>query len=384
MARSAGEGSLVWDEATGKWLAVADVTHIAPRPDGRRRRLKRSGSTQAEAKRRLDAAVAALVAEQQRRVAGIDVTVTELLDAWFDDFVAQDKTEETAANYRYSIDVLTPHLGPIAVRALTVDDVEAALRAIGGARSSLQKHRNRLREAITWGRKRDRFGLGPGFPNVAEDATLPKDRPKAPKNRRWLEVDERARLQWELRNCRESTLLQVIGRFGLRPAEGTGLRLEDLDLDHDLLHVRVSMKYHKHKPVGWGPVKTGPMGRGVRTLEIPPDLREVLVAHLANLDLERRPTWPRRWRQLAFPTSEGTPYRLDNLRRTLDRAARRAGLDGTVVPYDLRRAAAKEFVEAGMDIAAVGDVLGHENMRMAPEVYTGRRTRPLQVPTAQT
>lgn len=367
-----GSGSVVWDEATSSWLAIADITHL--NPEAGRKRLKRSGKTKAEAQTRLTGALAAL---ERKREEESSATITLILDEWLAYEIHGKYDDQTVYGHERSITILKEHLGDILVRNLTVDDVEKALRDIGGAKDTLQRHRNRLKKAIYWARKRTRFGLGPGFPNVCEDVSIPAGKPKKPKSRQWLEPEQMDAVEQALLEVPEYPLLLTIAKLGLRPAEGTGLRTIDVNVDDGLVHVRQSMKYGKNKaPIRFGDVKTGAMGRGVRTIRPSSELMLLLEAQLVKVRQDREHMgWPAKWELLLFPTANGTPYLLDNLRRTLRRAAKQAGLDN-LTTYDLRRAAAKRAIER-MDIAEVADLLGHEDTRMAREVYTGRRTRPI-------
>lgn len=368
--RRDGTGSVYYEESRGRWVAETYITA----PDGEKHRVRRAAKKMADAEDRMNAAVSEL--QREWEAAG-SATVALILDEWLAYEVHGKYDDQTVYGHERSITILKEHLGEIPVRNLTVDDVEKSLRDIGGAKDTLQRHRNRLKKAIYWARKRTRFGLGPGFPNVCEDVSIPASQPKKAKSRQWLEPEQMDAVEQALLEVPEYPLLLTIAKLGLRPAEGTGLRTIDVNVDDGLVHIRQSMKYGKNKaPIGFGDVKTGAMGRGVRTIRPSSELMLLLEAQLVKVRQDREHMdWPAKWELLLFPTANGTPYLLDNLRRTLRRAAKQAGLDN-LTTYDLRRAAAKRAIER-MDIAEVADLLGHEDTRMAREVYTGRRTRPI-------
>lgn len=71
---------------------------------------------------------------------------------------------------------------------------------------------------------------------------------------------------------------------------------------------------------------------------------------------------------LVFPTEFGTPVDPRNLRRVVEVAARKADLDGVGV-HTLRHSAAVAWLEAGVHIRAVADLLGHSSISITGDIY---------------
>jgi integrase len=74
---------------------------------------------------------------------------------------------------------------------------------------------------------------------------------------------------------------------------------------------------------------------------------------------------------LLFTAPGGGVLRVGNYRkRTFDRAAREAGLDG-LTPHELRHTAASLAVSGGSQVKAVQRLLGHASATMTLDVYFG-------------
>jgi integrase len=69
-----------------------------------------------------------------------------------------------------------------------------------------------------------------------------------------------------------------------------------------------------------------------------------------------------------FTTEFGGPVDPRNLLRTVEIAARRAGAEGVGV-HTLRHSAAVAWLESGVHIKAVADLLGHSSISVTGDVY---------------
>jgi integrase len=68
-----------------------------------------------------------------------------------------------------------------------------------------------------------------------------------------------------------------------------------------------------------------------------------------------------------FCTEIGTPVEPRNLLRVIESAAKRAGVDAGV--HTLRHSVAVAWLEAGVHIKAVADLLGHSSISVTGDVY---------------
>ena len=162
-------------------------------------------------------------------------------------------------------------------------------------------------------------------------------------------------------------LLATLAFAGLRIGELLDLRWGDVDLASGLLHVRRS--------------KTP---AGVRTVDVPPQLRDALVA------LKTRSVFTAHT-DFVFATGTGRPGNRNNVRRrVLLRAVERANrtiaesgngdpLPEGLSPHALRRTFASRLIADGEDPAYVMQQLGHSDPKMTLGLYArALRSKPRQ------
>ncbi len=142
---------------------------------------------------------------------------------------------------------------------------------------------------------------------------------------------------------RDRAALELLYGAGLRAAELVGLNLDDVDLTRRL--VRVRGKGGKERVV--------PFGRPAAA---------ALAAYLPE-----RASWRGKARDLdagepLFVNQRGRRLSDRSLRRILDQAVRRAATLRRVHPHTLRHAFATHLLEAGMDLRAIQELLGHASL----------------------
>jgi integrase len=375
--RQYGDGTVFYEESRKRWVAMVDLGFDA---GGKRRRRKLVGATKQTVIDRLNELHAG--ADAGLDLAGIQVTVAELLERWQRDVLPGKGSKQTTDTYRWAINsYLAPHLGRHRLAQLRAEHVEAMLRsmaAAGMARSSCVKVRFVLGAVLRWAQRRDLV-----MRNVAELADLPHDARRAREGRA-LTPEEARKLLNAARGDRLEALWLVALGLGMRPGEIAGLTWADIDLEPSVLHVRRAMKYDADRPIGLGELKTGTMGRGRRSLVMPAAVTDALRRHRiaqAGERLAMGEQWPAEWRELVFVSQAGTPLNAANLRRDLNRFSKAAGV-GHVTRYDLRHSAATMLGAMGVRIEDVADILGHEDLRMARIVYMHASGRPLTAGTA--
>jgi integrase len=164
---------------------------------------------------------------------------------------------------------------------------------------------------------------------------------------------------------RYRTALVLIAATGLRRGEALALHWSDVDLDAGLLAVRGTLGR-----VGGRLVISAPKtDRSRRTVPIPPALVAMLRAHRADQATERlaaRTQW--KDHGLVFVSEFGTPADPRNILRTIQIAAEKAGMSDIGV-HTLRHSAAVAWLEAGVHIKAVADLLGHSSIAITGDIY---------------
>jgi integrase len=166
-------------------------------------------------------------------------------------------------------------------------------------------------------------------------------------------------------NSRYHTALLLIGTTGLRRGECLALRWSDVDLDAGAIRVRDTVQRIDGK-LSPGPVKTD---HSRRTIPLSPALVALLRRHRVT-QVEERLRAANQWADtgLVFTTELGSVVDPRNLLRVVEAAAKRIGLDG-VGAHTLRHSAATAWLEAGVHIKQVSDLLGHSSVAITGDVY---------------
>ncbi len=142
---------------------------------------------------------------------------------------------------------------------------------------------------------------------------------------------------------RDRAALELLYGAGLRAAELVGLELDDIDLHRRL--VRVRGKGGKERVV--------PFGRAAAA---------ALAAYLPERAGWRGKARERDAGEPLFINQRGGRLSDRSLRRILDQAVRRAATVRRVHPHTLRHSFATHLLEAGMDLRAIQELLGHASL----------------------
>jgi integrase len=159
--------------------------------------------------------------------------------------------------------------------------------------------------------------------------------------------------------------LALIAATGLRRGEAVALRWTDIDLDAGLLAVRGTLGRIGGKLV----ISEPKTDRSRRTVPLGAPLVAMLRTHHAHQAAEQLRAGEQ-WQHsgLVFTTELGGPVDPRNILRTVELAATRAGMDGVGV-HTLRHSAAVAWLEAGVHIKAIADLLGHSSIAVTGDIY---------------
>ena len=155
---------------------------------------------------------------------------------------------------------------------------------------------------------------------------------------------------------RDRALLELLYSTGVRIGEAVLLTVHDVDLDAGLLSVR-SGKGGKSRVV--------PLGR-----EVTKWLREYLTK------IRSRQNRLRPHERSLFLTRQGTPLMKPTVGIIIRDAARSAKIKKRVTCHTFRHTCATHLLEAGANLVAIKELLGHSRMTTT-QVYT--RVRPVDV-----
>jgi len=366
-ARGNGEGN-VRKRPDGKWEARLSYADPAT---GKPSRASFYGRTSAEVRAKMKVA-------RERLDAGAPVrdanrTAADWLAHWRRTTLeASDRKESTKALYE---NLSRQHLEPEPFGAITLDklkpsDVEALVLAMrrrkkpgpdGPARaladSTIRTTYTVLRAALD-GAVRD--GL------LARNPAAAIKRPGVERTeaKHVESVDVTALLE-AAKDSRYHAVLVLIAATGLRRGEALALKWEHVDLDAGLLLVRGTLGRVNGRLLVTEP-KTA---RSRRSVPLSPGVVALLRKHRKS-QLEDRMRASNVWQDTGhvFTTESGAPVDPRNLLRVMAVAAKSAQIEGVGV-HTLRHSAAVAWLEAGVHIKAVSDLLGHSSIAITGDVY---------------
>ncbi|CAN5150717.1 site-specific integrase [soil metagenome] len=161
--------------------------------------------------------------------------------------------------------------------------------------------------------------------------------------------------------------LALIAATGLRKGEALALRWDTnvVNLDEGWLKVRSTLG-RVGKALAFSEPKTD---RSRRTVPLSPAVVAMLRKHKAAQAAEKLRA-ANQWRDsgLVFTNEFGGPVDPRNLLRVIEVAAKAAGVEHIGV-HTLRHSAAVGWLESGVHIKAVADLLGHSSIAITGDIY---------------
>jgi integrase/recombinase XerC len=142
---------------------------------------------------------------------------------------------------------------------------------------------------------------------------------------------------------RDRAMLELFYSSGIRVSELTGLDMGDIDFSQGLVKVRGKGKKERIVPVG---------GQALRSVQ----------DYLA-----RRGEFPQEQRASEgdpplFLSRNGKRITQRNVARIVDRYVLQSGISKKMSPHTLRHSFATHLLDAGADLRAIQELLGHENL----------------------
>ncbi|HSB63580.1 MAG TPA: tyrosine recombinase XerC [Thermoanaerobaculia bacterium] len=227
------------------------------------------------------------------------------------------------------------------VDTLAVRSYLASLHRSRLASRSLARHLSTLRSFFRWACREGHLEKNPA--RAIPAPRLPKTLPRAmtlPDTERLLDADEDAPFPE-----RDRALFELLYATGLRVSEAAGLDLEDVDFTSQLL--RVVGKGNKERIAPFGETA----GESLAAY-----LPERLRRRKGSSAAEREDGEP------LFVNARGGRLTTRSMARLLKRRLRAAGLPADISPHALRHSFATHLLEAGADLRAIQELLGHASL----------------------
>jgi len=249
----------------------------------------------------------------------------------FADFWEREFAHENAAGTALS------KLDTLAVRSYL-----AALHRAKLSNRSISRHLSTLRSFFRWACREGHLAASPakGLPSPRVPKTLPRAL-TLPDTERLLDADEEEALAPE----RERALFELLYATGLRVSEAAGLDLEDVDFASRL--VRVTGKGRRERIVPFGEAA-----------------EDALRVYLPSRDALRHRGREREHgsEEPLFVNARGGRLTSRSMARLLKRRLRAAGLPAEISPHALRHTFATHLLQAGADLRAIQELLGHASL----------------------
>lgn len=353
--RANGEGN-IRKRKDGKWL-VTFPTGIY-KEDGKREYVYKYCATQAEAAEKLREL-------QMEKAMGVCQGKSAVkTGAWIDTWIEKHKSPKlapaTLTSYRNNARIhIKPYVGEIPLRELSTYHIQRMLDGIGGSLSTFIKNYNIIHGALE---KAVELGMIPR--NPCKGVAFPKDDKR---KMRVLTKEEQKRFIMALNGEYYRAMFLTYLYTGMRMGEGIPLQWKDIDLEKRTLRVNkkaiVAHDYNKHEAVqvvqDFCKTKSSK-----RTIAITAGLVAVLREHketMVKLAEDMGEEWSEE--SLVFRNSRGNMVYSRNLQEVLYRIYDKAEIEGATM-HTLRHSYATRCFEAGVDIKAISEQLGHAN---APE-----------------
>ncbi len=351
--------SVRWNEKAERWMAWVRF------PDGSRRKVERvdKADAQRDLDRLLELRAQSLDAPSRDRMASF----AEVIEAWFDAGCpnvsptrksrhAREKSPNTIANARQLLGTsVLPVIGKLRVDRTTTERLEELFQSMADrdyATSTVDRNWNYLNQACQHALKQRRIRTNP-----AAGVLLPAVRPS--KKRKSLTIEQAQHLMTEAIPADPRPAMWLTGLMcGLRPGEIIGLRWCYVDIDSDNPSIEIAERAQEvnDRYIGQVEPKTD---RGRRTIGLHPLLIGALHRHreeqtlLGLYDNEG----------FVFPTRNGTPMTLSNLRRAFQTLCKSAGLGDGWTTYELRHSFVSLVSDQLDDLTKVADLAGHVDTR---------------------
>ena len=358
--RANGEGS-IRKRKDGKWL-VTFPTGLY-KENGKRDLIYKYCATQAEA-------VEALRQLQSEKAMGVChskavVKTGDWINTWIEKHKAPKLAPSTLTSYRNNFRVhIKPYVGEVALRELTTYHIQKMLDSMVGSLSLFVKVYNVIHGALE---KAVELGMIPRNPckGVAFPAEDKEDM-------RVLTQEEQQRFIEALDGEYYRVMLLTYLYTGMRAGECIPLQWKDVDLSKRT--IRVNKKAILHHDFSKHSAKQEVQDfcktkSSKRTVAITAGLATILAEHKEEMK-KRVEALGLEWSEdsLVFWNTRNKIVQYGNLKESLNKIYRKAGIENATM-HTLRHTYATRCFEAGVNIKAISEQLGHTNVKTTYNIY---------------
>ena len=358
--RANGEGS-IYQRKDGKWLVTFDTG--LRQESGKRSLIYRYCDSQAEA-------VEKMRQLQSEKAMGVchskaAVKTGDWIETWIEKHKAPKLAPSTLTSYRNNFRVhIRPYVGEILLRDLTTYHIQKTLDSMTGSFSLFIKVYNVIHGALE---KAVELGMIPK--NPCKGVAFPKDDTK---DIRVLTKEEQQRFIKALDGEYYRVMLLTYLYAGMRAGECIPLQWKDVDLNKRTIWVNRKAILHHDYATHSGKQEIQDFCKtksSKRTIVITAGLAAILAEHKEEMK-KRAAALGLEWSEdsLVFWNTRNKIVQYGNLKESLSKIYRKAGIEGATM-HTLRHTYATRCFEAGVDIKAISEQLGHANVKTTYNIY---------------
>lgn len=376
--RANGEGS-IYQRKDGKWCAqYIDCL-------GKKRYLY--GKTQQAVRKKLQEAIrqndAGISLEPKR------ITFSAWVKEWLDVYQKPTIREST---YSYNLKRWTVHIEPyfnrIQLKDIRAEHIqkfvnEKAEKRLDGKPGGYSAEMVRLLYLAIRGSLEKAVELGYIPKNPANSVNL---KAMEHTDKRIFSVEEQRRFEKRVREDIEqyhnSSIFLLLLYTGMRIGEALGLQISDIDFKTREIHINrtagtIDNESGQGKRFYVSSPKTKAGKRIIPMSDTAADLLAGQIEYRNRLVDGMRPVWLERGIETRY-ADEGYIYVTDcgnvlnyaNLKRKLNQICEKADIHPRITPHGLRHTFATRWIEAGLDVRSLAEILGHTDIKMTLNIYT--------------
>lgn len=376
--RANGEGS-IYQRKDGKWCAqYIDCL-------GRKRYLY--GKTQQTVRKKLQEAIrqsdAGISLEPKR------ISFASWVKEWLDVYQKPTIRDST---YSYNLKRWTVHIEPyfnrIQLKDIRTEHIqkfvnEKSEKRLDGKPGGYSPAMVRLLYLAIRGSLEKAVELGYIPKNPANSVNL---KPNERKEKRIFSIEEQRRFEKcvreDITQYHNSSIFLLLLYTGMRIGEALGLQISDIDFDTYEIHVNrtagtIDNESGQGKRFYMSLPKTKAGKRVIPMSETAADLLAEQIEYRTGMLNIMRQVWVERGIETKyadagyiFITDCGNVANHANLKRKLDQLCEKSNIHPPITPHGLRHTFATRWIEAGLDVRTLADILGHTDIKMTLNTYT--------------
>ena len=376
--RANGEGS-IYQRKDGKWCAqYIDCL-------GKKRYLY--GKTQQAVRKKLQEAIRqndAGISLEPKRIT-FSAWVKEWLDVYQKPVLKESTYVGNLVHWRVHIE---PYFNKIQLKDIRAEQIqrfvnEKSEKRRDGKPGAYSPSMVQLIYGLITGSLKKAVSLGYIPRNPAEGINV---KPREHKDKRIFSVEEQRRFEKYIREDMErhpdSSIFLLLLYTGMRIGEALGLQISDIDFKEREIHINRTVGTIT-KESGYGSqfyVSTPKTKAGKRVIPMSDTVMELLagqIEHRNRLVDGMRPRWEETGKSTEYAdagyiyiTDGGGVINKTNLHQKLVTLCKKANISPYVSLHGSRHTFATRWLEAGLDVRSLAEILGHTDIKMTLNTYT--------------